>query len=178
MISRHMAPTARKAGRERPPISSVGAGEGFSDESGFTLIEIVCVLAIIALLAAILLPEIPRGTSRARLEGYALEVATVLKADRNAAIRRRAAIATEVDAVSRSVRSGASERAVRVPTDVQFDAALASRCNQHESGSMIVFFASGMSCGGVIALTRLGVGYQIRVNWLTGGVEIVPLNSL
>jgi general secretion pathway protein H len=43
---------------------------------------------------------------------------------------------------------------------------------------MIVFFASGMSCGGVIALTRLGVGYQIRVNWLTGGVEIVPLNVL
>jgi hypothetical protein len=30
----------------------------------------------------------------------------------------------------------------------------------------------------VIALTRLGVGYQIRVNWLTGGVEIVPLNTL
>ena len=43
---------------------------------------------------------------------------------------------------------------------------------------MIVFFASGMSCGGVIALTRLGAGYQIRVNWLTGGVEIVPLNVL
>jgi len=27
---------------------------------------------------------------------------------------------------------------------------------------------------GAIALTRLGVGYEIRVNWLTGGVEIVP----
>ena len=67
---------------------------------------------------------------------------------------------------------------MQVPGDVQFDAALASRCNQRAAGSMIVFFASGMSCGGVIALTRLGVGYQIRVNWLTGGVEIVPLNAL
>jgi general secretion pathway protein H len=35
-----------------------------------------------------------------------------------------------------------------------------------------------MSCGGVIALTRLGVGYQIRVNWLTGGVEVVPLEPI
>lgn len=168
----------RKAAPARPPILPAGRAERLAGEGGFTLIEIVCVLAIIALLAAILLPEIPRGTSRSRLEGYALEIATLLKADRNAAIRQRAATATEIDAAARSVRSGASARAVRVPNDVQFDAALASRCNQREAGSTIVFFASGMSCGGVIALTRLGVGYQIRVNWLTGGVEIVPLNAL
>jgi len=129
------------------------------------------------MMAAILLPEIPRGTSRARLEAYALEIATVLNSDRNAAIRRRAAIATDIDAASRLVRAGASERTIYVPSDVQFDAALASRCNQHEAGSMIIFFGSGMSCGGVIALTRLGAGYQIRVNWLTGGIEIVPLND-
>ena len=167
-----------KAGQERPPILSVGPSERLNGEGGFTLIEVVCVLAIIALLAAILLPEIPRGTSRSRLEAYALEIATVLKIDRNTAIRRRAVIATEIDAVSRSVRSGVSARTVRVPTDVQFDAALASRCNQRKAGFTIVFFASGMSCGGVIALTRLGVVYQIRVNWLTGGVEIVPFNVL
>jgi general secretion pathway protein H len=155
-----------------------GPAEHVVGEGGFTLIEVVCVLAIIALLASILLPQIPRGTSRSRLEAYALEIATVLTADRNAAIRHRAAIATEIDAIGRSVRSGASARTIRVPTDVQFDAALASRCNQREAGSTIVFFASGMSCGGVIALTRLSVGYQIRVNWLTGGVEIVPLNAL
>ena len=29
---------------------------------------------------------------------------------------------------------------------------------------------------GAIALTRQGVGYQVRVNWLTGGVEVVPVN--
>jgi general secretion pathway protein H len=168
----------RKAGPERPPISSAGRAERVAGEGGFTLIEVVCVLAIIALLAAILLPEIPRGTSRSRLEAYALEIATILKTDRNAAIRQHAAITTEIDAIGRSVRSGASARTILVPRDVQFDAALASRCNQREAGSMIVFFASGMSCGGVIALTRLGVGYQIRVNWFTGGVEIVPLNVL
>ena len=28
-----------------------------------------------------------------------------------------------------------------------------------------------------IALTRLGVGYQVRVNWLTGGVEVVPFDA-
>jgi len=35
-----------------------------------------------------------------------------------------------------------------------------------------------MSCGGAIALTRLGVGYQVRVNWLTGAVEVVSIDEL
>ena len=55
-------------------------------EAGFTLIEVVCVLAIVALLAAVLLPAVSGRTSRPRLEAYAIEVAALLKADRNAAI--------------------------------------------------------------------------------------------
>ena len=58
------------------------------------------------------------------------------------------------------------------------DATLAARCGERRAGTTISFFASGMSCGGTIALTRQGVGYQIRVNWLTGGVDIVPLSAL
>jgi general secretion pathway protein H len=145
-----------------------------SAEAGFTLLEMVCVIAIVAILAAIVIPALPRGTSRARLESYAVETAAMLKADRNAAIRNRTQVVTEVDAPQRIIRSGATGRVIRVPDDVVFDALLAARCNQRLAGETIQFFASGMSCGGTIALTRLGVGYEIRVNWLTGGVEVVP----
>jgi general secretion pathway protein H len=138
----------------------------------------VCVLAIIAILAAILLPAIPRGTSRTRLEGYAIEVATLLRVDRDAAIWRRRAVATEIDALTRSVRSGATGQTVRMPDDVHFEAVLAARCNQRAAGRTIDFFGSGMSCGGTIRLTRPGLGYDVRVNWLTGGVEVVRANAL
>jgi len=157
--------------------SRAGSADGTGGTDGFTLLEVFCVVALIAILAAIVVPALPRGTSRARLEAYAIEAAALLKADRDAAIRNRAQIATEIDAPLRVVRSGATGRVIRVPADVRFDAVLAARCNQRPAGPTIRFFASGMSCGGTIALTRLGAGYQVRVNWLTGGVEVVPFEQ-
>ena len=146
-------------------------------EHGFTLLEMVCVLALIAMMAAVLLPLIPRQTSRARLQAYALQAAAVLKEDRNAAIRQGTAVATLVDAGSRLIRSGATAAFIRIPEDVRFEALLPRNCNHREALSTINFFASGMSCGGAIALTRLDVGYEVRVNWLTGRIEIVSRNA-
>lgn len=157
------------------PISPAGQND-HDGEDGFTLVEVVCVIAIMAILAAMAVPMLPRGTSRARLESYAIATAALLKADRSAAIRRRTETITEVDAESRFIRSAATGRIVQVPSDVAFDALLSARCAQRPAGSGVHFFSSGMSCGGVIALTRQGSGYEVRVNWLTGGVGIVPLN--
>jgi general secretion pathway protein H len=173
----HTGQTGRKAEREPRPISQAGRHDGAGAQDGFTLLEAVCVVAIIAILAAVLLPKIPRATSRPRLEAYALEAASLLKTDRSAAVRRHVQVATDINATLRVVRSGATGRVVQVPNDVVFDAILPERCNQRPAFSTISFFASGMSCGGAIALTRFGVGYEVRVNWLTGGIEVVPRNA-
>src|ERR1700686_3206590 len=99
-------------------------------ERGFTLLEMVCVLALIAMMAAVLLPFIPHQTSRSRLQAYALQTATLLKADRNAATRRGVDVATLVDAGSRSIRSGATADMIRIPDAVRFDALLPQTCNR------------------------------------------------
>ena len=96
-----------------------------ASERGFTLLEMVCVLALIAMLAAVLLPFMPRHTSRSRLQAYVLQTAALLKEDRNAAIRRGTGVATLVDAGSRVIRSGATPAVVRIPDDVQFRGAAA-----------------------------------------------------
>ena len=146
-------------------------------ERGFTLLEMVCVVAVIAMLAAVLLPLIPRQTSRSRLEAYAVQTATLLKADRSAAIRRRSDVAPLVDATTRSIHSGATAAVISIPEDVHFDALLPQTCRQRAALSTISFFADGMSCGGTIALSRLDTGYEVRVNWLTGRIEIVSRNT-
>src|SRR5690348_13868298 len=139
-----MAPTARKAAAgSRPTFRSKARPRKMSDaaERGFTLLEMVCVLAIIALVATVLLPSIPRETSRARLQAYALQAATLLKADRNAAINRNVSVATLVDAGGRAIRSGVSTAQIRIPEDVRFDAVLPQTCGRQAGLSTIRFFA-------------------------------------
>ena len=163
---------------ELQPTLPVAPAERDAGERGFALIEMLCVLAIIGMLAAIILPAIPRTTTRARLESYAVETAALLKADRNSALRRQIQVTTQIDAEARSIRSGVTGRVIRLPKDVSLDAMLASRCADREAGRSIDFFPSGMSCGGVIALARPGMGFEVRVNWLTGGVDIVSQKLL
>ncbi len=84
---------------------------------------------------------------------------------------------TQVDAIARTLRSGSTGQILQVPDDVVFDAILPSRCNDRPAFSTISFFPTGISCGGTVVLSRLGTSYEIRVNWLTGGVEIVPRSA-
>lgn len=144
---------------------------------GFTLLETVCALAIIGLVAAVLTPAIPRGTSRTAFESLAVKVAALIKQDRQYALERGAPTATLLDPARHAVVSGATGARIVLPGDVAFNAIVARSCRGAPSDLSIRFFPSGLSCGGSIMLSRLGLSLQIRVNWLTGGVEIVPGNA-
>ncbi len=146
-------------------------------EAGFTLIEAVAMLAIIALAAALALPRIPLSTTRPMLEGYALQVAALLKADRVAAVRRRMRVETVLSANDKTVTSGAGAGMLQLPADVAFDAIVAENCSGQKNGATINFLPSGMSCGGTVALARPGMAYHVRVNWFTGGVDVVPADA-
>ena len=73
------------------------------------------------------------------------------------------------------LQSGSTGRVLQFPEDVTVQVMLATRCNERLAGPTIRFLPSGMSCGGVIDLTRVGAGYEVLVNWLTGVAEVVPV---
>lgn len=147
-------------------------------EAGFALLEIICVLAMVGLLAAIVLPAFPMHTSRSRLQAYAAETAAILKGDRREARRRNATVETFASAPLRQIRSGAGGRAIQFPRDVAVDTLLATHCSGRTASDAIQFYPSGRSCGGTVSLAIPGARYDIRVNWLTGGVEIVAASPV
>ena len=164
-----MAPRARRA------ISRTPSDRRAQD--GFTLLETVCALAIIGLVSAVMAPAMPRGTSRTAFESYAVKVAALIKQDRQYALDRGVPTATLVDAARRTIASGSSAASVVLPGDVALNAVLARTCAGAPVDQSIRFFPSGLSCGGTLILSRLGFSLQIRVDWLTGGVEIIPGNA-
>lgn len=144
-----------------------------SKDAGFTLVEVVAVLVIMALLAGLVTPMLRPGSTPAIVDVWALRIASLLKADRYAAIRKGAPVVTLLSAANRTVASGGGHGVLQLPADVGFDAILADHCAGVDARRGVVFFPSGMSCGGAIALASGGHNVEVRINWLTGGVEIV-----
>ena len=144
--------------------------------AGFTLIEIVCALAIVALVAAL-----PAGLADPHVapawKPMRSRPPSLLIADRAAAMRRDVRRCyTQLDAkVAHTIASG-SEASVAHSPEVDFW----TRCSRAEIARAaaleraIVFLPNGMSCGGVIFIGRQNQAFEVRVNWLTGAVDVAP----
>lgn len=129
-------------------------------------------LAVVLMAAAIIWPAIPRGTSSAGLAATVMDVATMLRADRTGAVRDGLRVGTVINLDGRTVRD-ATGRTVTVPRDLAFEIVTATACSLGGRRYQITFNPDGSSCGGVVRLAKDGRSFRIRVNWLTGWVDVV-----
>ena len=145
-----------------------------STQRGVILLDLVIAVALLSLLVLLVLPTLPHQTTSARLGAYASEVAAVLKTDRTAAARSGHEIATKVDVAGRQIVSGSSSRMVSLPQDVTLDLVASDACRTASNEFAVVFAGDGRSCGAVINLASGRLNWRIRINWLTGFVDVVP----
>ena len=133
--------------------------------AGFTLIEVMAVMLIIALTASLVMPTLS-GTGRAKLKAVTLETAALLRRERLGAIltgRDR-----EVFLEGRRI-IGEGGNVVAVPSDVVL-LILGTEQPWQDRRSIVRFHPDGASSGAVLRLSREEANYEIRVNWFTGGV--------
>jgi general secretion pathway protein H len=141
-------------------------------EPGFTLIELVVVLAIVALVLALAMPQLGRRPGRLELVSSAHEVAASLRLTRSRAIAEnqpRSFVADTRSAAFGPAGQGslrALPRGIGLLLYTTEDQAVA------DSIGTIRFFPDGSSTGGGIALVQGELKYQVLVDWLTGGVSI------
>jgi general secretion pathway protein H len=153
-----------RADRALSPMSSADR------RAGFTLIEVVAVMLIVALVASLVI-TMPPGTGRAGLKAVTLDTAALMRRERIGAILGGRARRVSLDG-ERRVLVGDSGDTVAIPPDVALDLLGADAV---WSGRLAVvrFDPDGSSTGAVLKLSHQQAGYEVRVNWYTGGVDIV-----
>jgi general secretion pathway protein H len=140
------------------------------------LLDVVLALTIVLLVYAVAWPMLGRGASSVEHAAIALDIATLLRADRGAAAERGAAAGTLLDLDRRTV-TGASGRRVSVPDSIGMAVTTGVQCIAGARRFAIVFAPDGTSCGGVIVLSKGTQSYSIRINWLSGMVDVVHASN-
>lgn len=137
---------------------------------GFTLLEILVVISVIALLLAVVPPLVKRSTS-SELKSAVRDLVIGLRWARSEAVGERHSVALWVDTAERNyfVETRPNRRPLPDSSKV-----LVTTVQSETDGSMaaIRFYPDGSSTGGSIDLSVNGEGYRIKVDWLTGGVSL------
>jgi general secretion pathway protein H len=137
--------------------------------AGYTLIEMVAVMAIVALVASLIITATP-GTGRAGLKAVTLQIAALFRRERMRAIVNRDATGVALDG-ERRLLIGDGGEALALPKDVTIDL-LGAGAGASDQLAIVRFEPDGESSGAVLRLSREQAGYEIRVNWYTGGVAV------
>ena len=135
--------------------------------AGFTLIEMTLVLAILSLIAAIALPRVSAFGSATSLRVKGFEIAAILRADRDEAVRSGHPVTSLVDLSGGRVMSSVADRAVAIPANLFLRVSEAALDG-------IRFMPDGQASGGEILLMRAdrsGI-LSVRVDPLTAAITI------
>jgi general secretion pathway protein H len=134
---------------------------------GFTLLEMLLVLAILGAVAAVALPRFTRPSAAVKLSSAAREMVGALRLTRSAAIARSTELVLLVDVERRSFGSPPfSER--RFPTEIQAQLKVAEPERKSASQGGFRFFPDGSSTGGEVVLSLGERHVRLCVHWLTG----------
>jgi general secretion pathway protein H len=142
-----------------------------SSAAGFTLLEMLVVIVILALATAVAMPILARPSDGVRLRATARDLINALRLTRAMAIARNAEIALTIDVDKRSFVSAAI-RTQSFGPDIAAELIFAEPERTARSSGGFRFFPDGSSSGGDVRLRLRGSEAKICVNWLTGEAQL------
>jgi general secretion pathway protein H len=140
---------------------------------GVTLLELLIVLSIMAIIAAMVVPIFSGGVSTAELKGAAREVAAGLRVARSEALATRKETRVVLDLEHRSFAVEPDARAHALPRQIELKLFTAQSDLVSDRVGAIRFFPDGGSNGGRVTLAVGERKYNVDVDWLTGRVAIL-----
>ena len=140
---------------------------------GVTLLELLIVLSIMAVVAAMVVPMFGSGVSTGELKGAARQVAAGLRLARSEALATRHEHFVLLDLERRVFRVDTDTREIALPRDVELKLFTAQSDLVSDKAGAIRFFPDGGSNGGRVTIAAGERKYEVDVDWLTGRVAIL-----
>ena len=142
-------------------------------QGGFTIIELLVVMVIMALAYTLASPMISSGVSGAELKASARQIAAGLRKARSEAISRRQESVLTVDLAAHQFQLSGDQRVYRLPKSVAIKVFTAQSELVGGTAGAFRFFSDGGSTGGRSTLSANARNYDVDINWLTGQVVII-----
>ena len=163
---------------ERAPArcaASASSGRRLSraQARGVTLLELLIVLSIMAIVAAMVVPMFGGGVSTGELKSAARQVAAGLRLARSEALATRQDTRVMLDLERRTFQVERDRREYTLPRQIELKLFTAQSDLVSDKIGAIRFFADGGSNGGRITLAVGERKYDVDVDWLTGRVAIL-----
>jgi len=138
---------------------------------GFTLVEIMVVLVIVALMMALVGSSISRNISGAQMRTAAGKVAASMRYTRTQAILTKTEQVFLVD-TEKLTYQAAEREAEELPEGMTVELNTARSELTSETAGGIRFYPDGGSTGGNVRLEANGRIYRVNVAWLTGEASV------
>ncbi len=148
------------------------ASEGRRRARGFTLLELLVVIGLIVLLAAVSPPLFSNGVSAAQQRSLARNVAQTLRIARSEAIITRKDVGVEFNLLDRTFQLPDGKHRGQWPADVALELTTTAAETLDDNHAFVRFYPDGGSTGGRVALKVKDRTLNIDINWLTGHISI------
>jgi general secretion pathway protein H len=142
------------------------------NERGFTLLELLVVLAIIGVVLAFVPGFMSRGQPGLDVDVAARAIADALRQARSHAVLHNRDQLFALDVEARLFRIGGQHAPVQLDKEIEVRFQTARSEVRSEMIGQIRFFPDGSATGGRIGLTLDGRHAEVRVDWLTGLVSV------
>jgi len=148
-------------------MSRAGSKRGIQ---GFTLMEMMLVLALAAALVTLVVPNLGPLMTRAQLYSAARDVASALRYARGQALVQGRSSEFELAVDEHWYRISGRKKTYPLPPAIELGLYTAETETVDAGTGRIRFFPDGSSTGGRVMLRGNAIKREVTVNWLTGEV--------
>ena len=141
--------------------------------AGVSLLELMIVLMIMAIVAALVVPMLGGGVSNTELRSAARQLAAGLRLARSEAVSQRRETFLLLDVAGRRFKVDRDPQEHALPREAELKLYTAQKDLVDEKIGSIRFFPDGGSNGGRITVGSGERKYEVDVDWLTGRIAIL-----